>query len=311
MNHETLRVLAQYAVYLIIFMVVPLLVYVFSDRFSSQIDAKGYAVLFSAVALAGILLFVPAISIVAGTALSAIGVAWLTARYALEGLTVKRRIEPARLFPGEETSLELRIENHKLLPVASVSLTNPVHFGLMMPNERYDSRLDFNPRLDLLEDLRPAVVAHFGIGPFQSVTRRLRIKALHRGAYHIEPATLEAGDAFGIFRRQTTCGAPMQILVYPRLHRTPEVDLCFRETLGDAATRRWLVEDPTLIKGAREFRPGDTLRKIHWKATARTGDEGHPRRRPVRGSPTRAARAVPFRRQTIRPLPAQARFRTH
>jgi uncharacterized protein (DUF58 family) len=42
--------------------------------------------------------------------------------------------------------------------------------------------------------------------------------------------------------------------------------------LGNLVARRSLYEDPTLIAGSREYRYGDPLNRMHWKATARTGD---------------------------------------
>ena len=32
------------------------------------------------------------------------------------------------------------------------------------------------------------------------------------------------------------------------------------------------LEDPIRIAGARDYRPGDPLKRMHWKATARTGE---------------------------------------
>jgi uncharacterized protein (DUF58 family) len=40
---------------------------------------------------------------------------------------------------------------------------------------------------------------------------------------------------------------------------------------GPARVRRGLFEDPAQFAGVRPFQPGDTLRRVHWKATARLG----------------------------------------
>jgi uncharacterized protein (DUF58 family) len=42
--------------------------------------------------------------------------------------------------------------------------------------------------------------------------------------------------------------------------------------MGDLATRRRLFEDPAWLTGTREYVPGDSLKRIHWNATARTGE---------------------------------------
>jgi uncharacterized protein (DUF58 family) len=48
--------------------------------------------------------------------------------------------------------------------------------------------------------------------------------------------------------------------------------VCHFAKLGNLATRVALVDDPTLLAGSREYRPGDPLRRVHWKSTAHTGD---------------------------------------
>jgi len=35
--------------------------------------------------------------------------------------------------------------------------------------------------------------------------------------------------------------------------------------------RRWIMPDPMLVNGIREYRPGDSRKDVHWGATARTG----------------------------------------
>ena len=40
---------------------------------------------------------------------------------------------------------------------------------------------------------------------------------------------------------------------------------------GSAQVLRGLFEDPALFAGVRPYQPGDALRRIHWKASARVG----------------------------------------
>jgi uncharacterized protein (DUF58 family) len=98
------------------------------------------------------------------------------------------------------------------------------------------------------------------------------VKAVRRGVYTLGPAEITAGDPFGIFHRTTTAAGRYEIIVYPRIFSPDEIGLPFQEALGDLRTRRALAEDPTLLAGSREYRPGDPLRRVHWKATARSGE---------------------------------------
>ncbi|MNN16019.1 hypothetical protein D3C81_1291440 [compost metagenome] len=51
-----------------------------------------------------------------------------------------------------------------------------------------------------------------------------------------------------------------------------ELPLPNHSWLGELPVRRWIIEDPFLTAGIREYRPGDPLGNINWKATARTGE---------------------------------------
>jgi uncharacterized protein (DUF58 family) len=47
-----------------------------------------------------------------------------------------------------------------------------------------------------------------------------------------------------------------------------------RNPFGSAPVRQqWLFEDPLRAVGVREYRPGDSPRRLHWKATARAPDQ--------------------------------------
>ena len=41
--------------------------------------------------------------------------------------------------------------------------------------------------------------------------------------------------------------------------------------MGTRRARQGLQEDPALFAGVRPFQPGDSRRRLHWRATARVG----------------------------------------
>jgi uncharacterized protein (DUF58 family) len=64
------------------------------------------------------------------------------------------------------------------------------------------------------------------------------------------------------------------LLVYPKVVPLERLGLPAANPFGDIAFKRqWLFEDPMRTIGVREYRPGDTLRRLHWKATARAPDQ--------------------------------------
>jgi uncharacterized protein (DUF58 family) len=64
---------------------------------------------------------------------------------------------------------------------------------------------------------------------------------------------------------------PAFVLVYPRVVPLTGYDLASRRPIGDVRLTHRLYEDPTRIAGVRRYEAGDPLSRVHWRATARTG----------------------------------------
>jgi uncharacterized protein (DUF58 family) len=92
-----------------------------------------------------------------------------------------------------------------------------------------------------------------------------------RGYYQLGPTILETGDLFGLHRRYQIAAAPQFLTVYPRIVPLDGYDLASRRPIGEIKMTHRLFEDPTRIAGVRAYQAGDPLNRIHWRATARTG----------------------------------------
>jgi uncharacterized protein (DUF58 family) len=104
-----------------------------------------------------------------------------------------------------------------------------------------------------------------------STVIRYQIECLRRGVYQIGPLVVENGDLFGLHRRYRVETAPGYLVVYPKLVPLSGYELASRRPIGDVQLTTRLYEDPTRIAGVRFYEPGDPLNRVHWKATARTG----------------------------------------
>jgi len=271
MHSGVVQIISQIVLFLL-FLFFPVGAYLYTDRFRRPPKTSQLATLFGAAALAGGLLFVPALSIVFAMPLVAFLIALMSSRYSLKAVSYKRICELQRMFPGDETELVLRLTNRKILPLAWLSVVDPIRYSVIRASRDLQQLLRFSEGVEIQGNLSVALVNSAAVGPFQTLVRTFRVEALQRGVYSLGPARVTSGDPFGLFPRSKVIDDTLTITVYPRVYRPDDIDFPFREALGTILARRSLYEDPTLIAGSREYRHGDPLHRMHWKATARTGD---------------------------------------
>ncbi|WP_083523021.1 DUF58 domain-containing protein [Pseudoclavibacter albus] len=105
--------------------------------------------------------------------------------------------------------------------------------------------------------------------------RRRRIAfsldSLRRGVHDVGPLYLDNVDALGLTRRVIEIGEPVTVQVWPRLHPLDELELPAIRSGGEVETGIALAGDSDDVL-TREYRHGDPMRRIHWRATARSGE---------------------------------------
>ncbi len=98
-----------------------------------------------------------------------------------------------------------------------------------------------------------------------------RVTGRRRGYYRIGPVTVTVGDLFG-FRQVSEKGSDAAYLtVVPQIVPVPALRIPSNRPIGDTRSTKRMYEDTTRIVGVRDYAPGDTYSRIHWKTTARTG----------------------------------------
>lgn len=100
-----------------------------------------------------------------------------------------------------------------------------------------------------------------------------KLTALARGSYRLGKTRLRSGDLFGLYPAEATLDhTAWSIFVYPTIKALPGFALKARRPIGDSVSRIRLWDDPSRPAGVREYRPGDPIKNIDWKTTARRGD---------------------------------------
>jgi uncharacterized protein (DUF58 family) len=180
------------------------------------------------------------------------------ARTWIGNLSATRRCEQLTAEIGDEVLVSLRVRNAGMLPVPWVLLED------LLPRRALDQK---PPRLRIKGKRLQIRMLPGG----KEVNSDYEIHCDMRGYYQIGPLVMESGDLFGLHRRYRVDADPQYLLVYPKVVPLQGYDLASRRPIGDVRLIHRLYEDPTRIAGVRPYEAGDPLNRVHWRATARTG----------------------------------------
>ncbi len=193
-------------------------------------------------------------------ATTAICLAWLWNRFVLQRVEYTREFAVRRAFAGERVPVSVTVTNRKALPVPYLRVDDA--FPHSLPVIDHNLKPSSAPGRALLSHLA-------SLGPHERVRWTYEVDCVQRGFYFFGPADIRSGDVFGIFTRQQRIKAPDRLIVYPRVLPLPELGFPGRHPFGEKRTARHIVEDPSRTIGVREYHPEDTIKRIHWKASAR------------------------------------------
>ena len=188
------------------------------------------------------------------------GVSWLWNRVSLEDVVYERTLSQNRVFMGEEVSLTVSLTNGKPVPLARLSVQDTIPLEVEVLGAEMSASASPNAR----------TLRHFtSMAWYERIRWEYSLKSDQRGLHMIGPAHLETGDLFGFFNSEKDLAGRDYLLVYPTV--VPLVELGFPATrpLGEVAGGNRMFEDASRPFGLREYRLGDAMKTVDWKATAR------------------------------------------
>lgn len=181
----------------------------------------------------------------------------------LKGVDYTRYFSQRTVFEGEPLEMVEVISNAKLLPLSWLRLETSMPTGI-----RFERQNNLSVSSGAIYQYH---ISLFFLRPYRQITRRHRVACQGRGVYRLDTATLTTGDPLGMIQKVKKFKLDLELHVYPQILPIQELPLPNHSWLGQLAVRRWIVEDPFLTAGVREYRSGDGYRSINWKATARMG----------------------------------------
>lgn len=176
----------------------------------------------------------------------------LWSRRALRGVAV-RRVHDCRAFFGQAVDVRLEVTNRGRLPVLWLRLQDSVPPALGTPGISRGGQV-------------------VSLAPRERLALTYQLRSERRGYYPIGPLTARSGDVLGSATYETRPAGEDDhsfLIVYPKIVPLHDLGFPSQSPFGTLPSRQRIFEDPTRLRGVRDYQPGDSLRRIDWKSSAR------------------------------------------
>jgi uncharacterized protein (DUF58 family) len=175
-------------------------------------------------------------------------------------LRCTRTLEPRRVSVGALVCVTLQIENTARTPTPAMfaeDLVLPTEDGSLPDLAGWASTPRF--ALDRLEG-------------GQIRTLRYPLRPLSRGRYDVGPLAVRLCDPFGFIELPRMLATVDRLLVTPEVVSLPRFDPVGTWAAGATTRDGGASGSGSDDVGTRPYRPGDEVRRVHWRTTARIGE---------------------------------------
>ena len=205
-------------------------------------SAVFFTLLAAALATGNRLLFLLAILTLLTVALCLAGVLWASATMRISAETDREAV-----YRGDDVTLLLRVRHRGWIPIAPVLL-------------ELSTLTADKPRQIRLKNL-----------PGRTQTLRMPLHAAHVGVFTSGIRSCTVEDLMGIFRRKIIpAGTEYSLTVLPLTFEPAPLKMAPGDPGSEIMARA--TEDLNAPSDVRNYQPGDTMKKIHWKLSLRKGE---------------------------------------
>lgn len=187
--------------------------------------------------------------------------AYFALKFGLSKVSIERSFDTSHANFGQSIHMIEKISNNKPLPV---------------PWLKVESRIDGGLKFGLCEDLNilhgEYHVSAFCMLPYTRIIRTHDVTCAKRGFFHLKSAALTSRSITGWNSSVKDEETDASVYVFPQVLSMPEMNLPSHSWQGDRVVRRWILEDPFIKAGIREYTTSDPMKNINWKASARFGN---------------------------------------
>jgi uncharacterized protein (DUF58 family) len=171
-------------------------------------------------------------------------------RMIINRLNFSQRTMSDYAYVGDEVEVRTMIFNESFLPAACIEISDEMV-------KRISGK--------------PALCNVVSLAPLDSRCVVEKFKCKYRGYYMFGPVDVNISDILGLFtwRREIKCAGSLP--VYPRVAALKNFNIRPMQMFGTVSTKQNANEDYSSISDIRNYYPGDSFKKIHWKVSAKKG----------------------------------------
>ncbi len=178
--------------------------------------------------------------------------------------------------------LEFSIDSKLIEPDEAVTLRYTVYNTSRWPVLCANLSLQLDPEVLVCEDedwmrvhavrdyLGTRIDHHFYLPPYRKFSGKVRISFRQRGVYELGRYYLERGDFMGLHPVVVSGFPEIRVVCTARRRELPELET-LGGYLGDIPVQRFIMDDPSMLKGYREYTGREPMKQISWMQTAKTG----------------------------------------
>ena len=173
----------------------------------------------------------------------------ILSRYFLARVKLSQTV-PRSVLKNDTSELTVRFHNHSIMPFGNVEV---VFFG--------DENALNMPTNDNLF-----------VKPLRTTEYKLPFTALYRGHFILGIKAVEVLDITGLFRLKKNFGKFVEVTSLPLIKDLKSFPLNMNTHTQAQARHDLRDEDYATISDIRDYMPTDSIKRVHWKLTAKKGE---------------------------------------
>lgn len=168
----------------------------------------------------------------------------------LIGIEASVKLAKDHLYVGDKVDMEYKIKNKNFFSIPRLKFKSNINKKLVGKDS----------------DLKT-----ISLGVREEFKGKENIPLNRRGFYESIALTIKVSDVYSIFNLKKAFNSRVNLLVYPKIIKLDSFRVYSNKDLGEILVEKSIFKDKSSISSIDEYRKGDSINQIHWKASAKQG----------------------------------------